>query len=77
MNPVAFLELEFRAHDHLGWKRVGQTLFIKLWALEIMFSDLKPWFHISISESGRVPIRMTADALTPDGDVATAGEQPS
>lgn len=64
-----------RAHDHLGWKRIGRALFLKLWSVEIMFSDLKPWCHVSLGEAGRVPIALTPKTLELADDAATESEQ--
>ena len=52
------------AHDHLGWKRVGRTLFLKLWGFELMLADVKPWVNISISRKRPVHIALFPDVLT-------------
>jgi len=46
-----------KAHDHLGWKRLGRALFLKLWRVELMLADVRPWIHVSLSE--RQPVKIT------------------
>lgn len=48
-----------KAHNHLGWKRLGRAVFLKLWGFEMMCSDVRPFFNISLSR----PVRI---ALHPD-----------
>ena len=52
-----------RAHDHLGWKRVGRTIFFRAWGLEIMLATIFPYLHFSLGKTSRVRLRLRPDAL--------------
>ncbi len=52
-----------KAHDHLGWKRLGRAVFLKLWGLELMVSDVRPRVHLSLSSRNPVHISLQPDAL--------------
>jgi hypothetical protein len=52
-----------RAHQHLGWKIVGQALFLQAWRLEIMLATLSPFVHVSMTEGGRVRLILRPDVL--------------
>jgi len=51
------------AHDHLGWKRVGSAVILKLWQIEVMFSSLFPWFFLTFSDEQRPSITLSPDIL--------------
>lgn len=55
-----------RAHDHLGWKRVGQAYFLKIWRVEVMVSTISPFLGLSLQESGRIQLKLTPDILLKD-----------
>jgi hypothetical protein len=50
-----------RAHAHLGWKRVGQGVFLQAWGLELMAATVAPF--VACTLSGRVTLRLRPDAL--------------
>lgn len=52
-----------RAHTHLGWKRVGHTLFLQAWSLQFMAATIFPYLHFSFRESRRVQLKLRPDAL--------------
>ncbi|MEO7559793.1 MAG: hypothetical protein ABIT23_06015 [Nitrosospira sp.] len=52
-----------RAHNHLGWKCIGRTLFLQAWRLQVMVATIFPYFHLSFSKSGRVQLKLCPDAL--------------
>jgi hypothetical protein len=52
-----------RAHTHLGWKRVGHTLFLQAWRLQFMAATISPYLHFSFRESRRVQLKLHPDAL--------------
>jgi hypothetical protein len=45
-----------RAHAHLGAKRVGRALFLKLGKLEIMFATLSPYLSVSLKRRVRLTL---------------------
>ncbi len=49
-----------RAHAHLGWQRVGQALFLKLWPLELMVATIHPYVGFSMRPSGRIRLTLAA-----------------
>ena len=62
-----------RAHDHLGWQCLGKAIFLKLWRFEMMFANLRPYFHVSVSRSSRVRIHMHGETQFAD----RSGENPA
>jgi hypothetical protein len=52
-----------RAHDHLGWKRVGRALFLHAWDFEVMIATIFPYLHFSLRKTSRVRLRLRPDAL--------------
>lgn len=52
-----------KAHDHLGWKRVGQLFYLKIWQFEVMLATIYPYIGFSFRESGRIKIKLNADIL--------------
>ena len=52
-----------RAHDHLGWRRVGRVLLLKTWRLETMFASIRPYAGLTWSPSQRIALRVTPNAL--------------
>lgn len=54
-----------RAHEHLGWKRVGSALFLQIWRLEFMIATIFPYLHLSLRKSQPVRLRLHPDALFP------------
>jgi hypothetical protein len=53
-----------RAHDHLGWTRVGRAVFFVLGPVQLMVATVRPYLHISLSRAGRVELRLAPGALT-------------
>lgn len=47
-----------KAHKHLGIRRVGRALFLKLGDIEMMFSSISPRFHLSLRRDNRVNIQL-------------------
>jgi hypothetical protein len=52
-----------RAHKHLGCKRIGGAIILKLWNWECMIANKAPWFSMSASTSKRVPIKLSPEVL--------------
>jgi hypothetical protein len=59
-----------RAHQHLGWKRVGRALFLKAWQVEVMVSTVHPYVHVSPTASGRARVRLSPRALDASNNAA-------
>jgi hypothetical protein len=51
-----------RAHDHLGWKRIGTALYVQLGRAQIMVASIFPYVHLSL-QSKRVRLRLRPDVL--------------
>ena len=47
-----------KAHQHLGARCIGRAMFLKMWQLEIMFTDIYPYLHFTLSKSSRVRIKL-------------------
>lgn len=54
-----------RAHEHLGCKRVGQAIFLKLWQTELMLATVFPYLDYTLRESQRMRLNLHADVLGP------------
>lgn len=52
-----------RAHDRLGWKRVGSALFLQAGSVEVMAATLRPYLHLSCSKKNRVQLRLLPTVL--------------
>jgi Acetyltransferase (GNAT) family len=52
-----------RAHDRLGWQRVGWGLFIKAWGAELMFASLAPYLGVTFRASQRITLTLRPDVL--------------
>jgi hypothetical protein len=50
-----------RAHQHLGWKRVGSAVFLQAWRVEFMMATIFPYVHVSMGKSGQVRLRLHPD----------------
>ena len=46
-----------RAHNHLGWKRVGTAVFLQAWRLEGMVATIFPYVHVSLKKHVRFRLR--------------------
>ena len=55
-----------RAHQHLGWKRVGRTIFLQTGPVELMVGTISPYFHVSLAKSSRVRLKLSPDVLLAD-----------
>jgi hypothetical protein len=65
-----------RAHDHLGWKRVGRALFLQAGPIEFMAATLRPYLHVSCTTAKRVQLRLHPDVLEAQGPMdLREGEQ--
>jgi hypothetical protein len=49
-----------RVHEHLGWKRLGHALFLKLKWCQVMVATVSPYLHLSLSGSMKPTIRLQA-----------------
>ncbi len=58
-----------RAHAHLGWKRVGVGVFLRVWRAEFMVSSLAPYVAATFGPRQRIRLKLRPDAL---GGTATA-----
>lgn len=52
-----------RSHAHLGWKRVGSALFLKLWAVEFMCSTVSPYIGVTANEAQRQRLMLQPSVL--------------
>lgn len=52
-----------RAHAHLGWKRVGQALFLRMGRAELMLASIFPYLHLSLTAKDRAKLRLKPDVL--------------
>lgn len=52
-----------QAHVHLGWKRLGQALFLQLGSVEFMFATVSPYVSLTFKPSQRVKLQLNADVL--------------
>jgi hypothetical protein len=52
-----------RAHDHLGWKRVGRAVFVQAWGIEVMMATVFPYLHLSLGTANRVRVKLRPDPL--------------
>jgi hypothetical protein len=53
-----------RAHDHLGWSRVGRAFILRLWSVEFIFASISPRVFVSFSSDRRATYILTPDALS-------------
>jgi hypothetical protein len=53
-----------RAHAHLGCKRAGSAVILKLWAVEIIACTLAPYFYLSSSQKFRARMQLHPTALS-------------
>ena len=52
-----------RAHDHLGWKRVGRAVFVQACGIEVMMATVFPYLHLSLGTANRVRVKLRPDPL--------------
>lgn len=52
-----------RAHEHLGWKCVGRTVFLQVWGFEFMVATIFPYLYLSLRKAGRARLRLRPDIL--------------
>ena len=52
-----------RAHEHLGWKRVGRVMFIRIGAAELMVGSVFPYLHLSVAQDNRVKLMLKPEIL--------------
>ena len=52
-----------RAHQHLGWKCVGHTVFVQAWRVEFMMATISPYVNLSMRKSGRVRLSLNPDVF--------------
>jgi hypothetical protein len=50
-----------RAHAHLGWRRAGRAMFLRVWAVEAMLATISP--YVALTWSRRVRLRLAPDVL--------------
>ena len=51
------------AHNHLGWRRVGSAVILRLWSMEVIFASIRPHLSLLVSTAQRASIRLLPDAL--------------
>ena len=54
-----------RAHEHLGWKRVGRAIFLQAWSLEVMMATIFPYLLLSLGKANRVRLKLRVYPLLP------------
>jgi hypothetical protein len=52
-----------RAHDHLGWRRVGHVLVLQAWRVEMMLASIRPYAGLTWLPSQRITLHLTPNAL--------------
>jgi hypothetical protein len=52
-----------RSHAHLGWKRVGQALVVRAWAVELMLMTIPPFVFLSWAPTRRATLLLRPDVL--------------
>ncbi|MFO1430041.1 MAG: N-acetyltransferase [Candidatus Competibacteraceae bacterium] len=52
-----------RAHEHLGWKCVGRTVFLQVWRFELMVATIFPYLYLSLRKSGRARLKLRPAVL--------------
>lgn len=57
-----------RAHDHLGWKRVGSMTILGAGFFEVGWGTVSPYLHVSVRESGRTRLALRPDVLERAGE---------
>lgn len=55
-----------KAHDHLGWRRVGRALILKLWGVELILATKSPRVFLSLKSDSRATYVLTPEALESD-----------
>ena len=60
---TAYKQRSAKSHSHFGWKRLGTAVVLRLWALEVIFASRAPYIYVSLKDSSRLPIKLTAEAL--------------
>ncbi len=61
-----------KAHDHLGWRRVGRALILRLWTMELILATRSPRVFLSLNTHSRATYLLTPEALEADVE-GTAG----
>lgn len=56
----AFNQQSLRSHARMGAVRLGSAVFIRLGIVQIMFSGLRPYLHVSVSRLGRPTFDLVA-----------------
>lgn len=52
-----------KSHSHLGMKRIGVAVVLRMWALEIIFASRSPYIYVSLKDVSRLPITLTPGVL--------------
>ena len=52
-----------KSHAHLGWRRVGSALFLKIGTTELMAATVAPFLTATFAERQRVRLRLRPDVL--------------
>lgn len=45
------------AHSHLGWKRVGSAVFLKIWQFQCMVATVSPFISLTLTGRPRLDLR--------------------
>lgn len=56
-----------RAHEHLGWRRIGRAFVLQLGSVELIFTGLAPFIRLSLSPDSRMLLRLSPRALQAEG----------
>lgn len=56
-----------RAHQHLGWKRVGRAFVVQVAGVEFIISGLPPYVWLSLTTGSRMRLRLAPDVLRTKG----------
>jgi len=52
-----------RSHAHLGWRCVGQVVFLQAWAVELMLATMSPYVALTWTSAQRTRLRLAPDVL--------------
>ena len=64
---TAFKLNSAKSHSHLGMRRIGSAVVLRIGALETIFASQPPYIFVSLKDSSRLPIKLAPDVLADSG----------
>jgi hypothetical protein len=55
-----------KAHDRLGWERVGRALFLQAWKVEAMIATIAPFVALTWTDRMRIRLRLAPAGFSRD-----------